>query len=164
MQARHEIDAERYRQIQKGFTPHHDDTLTDGSLVLCAQQILERCSVSDDQGWTTDRAKHIEQKHPVRQRLIIAAAMLVAEVERMDRASTPTPRDPEKVRQTFFIDIGDGDWLIGDEDDLDSVEVALRHTLRPVLDEMLTSAESVRDIQLSMQPMTLAQVDELPDV
>ena len=164
MKATHEIDAERWRQIQKGFTPDHDDTLTDGSIALCAKMILDRCPLGDLQEWGLDRALHVTKKHTVRQRLIIAAALIVAEIERIDRTqATPAARDPAIARKTFFVDIGDGDWLIGDEDDLDAVEVALRDTLRPVLDEMLVDEES-REIELSVHQMTLAQVEALPDV
>lgn len=73
-----EIEAERAKQLALGFTPAHDDTEhPDGMLARIAGAVV--CHRDDAWGimekYRTDR----------RQQLIIAAALLVAEVERIDR-------------------------------------------------------------------------------
>ncbi len=82
-----EIVQERAHQIEIGFTPAHDDRHTGGELVsaaVCyatgAKLYLYNCTRSlwpfDDSDW------HPESP---RTNLIKAAAMLVAEIERLDR-------------------------------------------------------------------------------
>jgi len=91
-----EIAAERRRQIDaEGWTPEHDDEHADGSLALAATVYASGLPVADDQGELTV----IGQLWPWewsfkpkgrRRDLIRAAALIVAEIERLDRAS-PTP-------------------------------------------------------------------------
>lgn len=94
-----EIVGERQRQIVKGFTHKSDDYRADGALPLCAAMIAdpsgdlqERSATSQirswsEEGWEAERAEHVCGKHTRRRQLIIAAAMLVAEIERIDRAA-----------------------------------------------------------------------------
>lgn len=94
-----DIDAERNRQIAKGFSPQHDDEHTDGSLLHAA--ILAACDVaglaianvdppSVDGPWPDQFVLHMQGKYQnnTRQKLVIAAALVVAEIERIDREST----------------------------------------------------------------------------
>lgn len=98
-----QVAAERERQREKGFDDKHDDRLIDGSLARCARSILDQFDFNDVGGWPIGRAVHITQKYDERQRLIIAQALLAAEVERRDRldanmqiaeALSMTPDDP----------------------------------------------------------------------
>lgn len=83
-----DVLAERERQIMRGFTPEHDDTHTDGSLAVCASGLLFLLDgKKDPTNWTLGRINHIRKKHLKRQQLVIAAAMIIAEIERMDRAA-----------------------------------------------------------------------------
>lgn len=94
------IVAERARQIEKeGWSPEHDDEHTDGSLALAAgsycesaarPKILARKSAGAfaipklwPQSWSRDWWK---PKSP-REDLVRAAALIIAEIERIDRAT-----------------------------------------------------------------------------
>lgn len=93
-----EIAKERNRQIRKGWDEEHDDGHADGSLLHAS--VLTMCEVGglalagvdapDINGpWPDQFIMRLAEKmrdNP-RQMLIIAAALLVAEIERMDRAS-----------------------------------------------------------------------------
>lgn len=73
-----EIEAERQKQIAKGFTALHDDQHWNQELEYVALDILR--------GWRDSwgvRERHIGDR---RQQLLIAAALIVAEIERRDRA------------------------------------------------------------------------------
>lgn len=87
-----EIAAERSRQIEEeGWTPEHDDTYTQGELALAAGcyaivpclpderfNILTRCWPWHKRWWKpTNR----------RRNLVKAGALIVAEIERLDRLS-----------------------------------------------------------------------------
>lgn len=81
-----EVAVERKRQIAKGFTAEHDDMHTDGSLAVCASGLLFLLDGKKDVlNWTLPRITHIRKKHTKRQQLVIAVAMAIAEIERMDR-------------------------------------------------------------------------------
>jgi len=86
------IAEERLRKIDgKGYTPEHDDQHTDGSLAECAKAILDGGPNPGDEWWE-GAAHRICCKHEsdrLRQ-LVIAGAMIVAEIERLQRAS-PSP-------------------------------------------------------------------------
>ena len=91
------VALERQRQIEMGFTPEHDDTHTDGSLALCAWGILGQVTFhqdawDDDESWWTERADHVAQKYDTDslKPLIIAAALLTAEIERRQRTMPAT--------------------------------------------------------------------------
>lgn len=91
-----DISDERERQILKGFDAAHDDGWGDGSLLHAA--LLAVCNVaghrldgcdppSIDGPWPDQFVMHLAEKYKGnnRQKLIIAAALIVAEVERLDR-------------------------------------------------------------------------------
>lgn len=71
----------------KGYTPDHDDLHTDGSLRRCVFEITGLDTGYDDEGWVEHRANSIAEK-PLRKQLVICAAILVAEVERLDRQNS----------------------------------------------------------------------------
>jgi hypothetical protein len=73
-----EIAAERDRQLAKGWTPNHDDQHTAGEII-------------DAPDWGAvarlDVATSIATPHERRRLLVQAAALIVAEIERLDRAA-----------------------------------------------------------------------------
>lgn len=91
-----EIDEERFRQItDEGWTPEHDDSHADGALALAAAAYAQHAGSSDSTRefrerhssapvhWPWDRAwfKPTDRRRD----LIKAAALIVAEIERLDR-------------------------------------------------------------------------------
>ena len=79
-----DIHAERARQIAKGYDAAHDDqySMYELSTVAAAVALGATDHISGDvPAW----AGHIIEKWNTRQRLVIAAALLVAEIERLDR-------------------------------------------------------------------------------
>ncbi len=84
MEVLREVYTERLRQALKGFTPARDDMRTDGSLRMCVTEVLENNPGHDDDDWVLGRTESILQK-PLRQQLVICCALLVAEIERLDR-------------------------------------------------------------------------------
>ncbi len=80
-----EIIKEREKQLSKGFDSVHDDTHKDGELLHTAIEVC-RCIydssnlIIDDWGITAYRTD--------RECLIIAAALIVAEIERLDRITS----------------------------------------------------------------------------
>ena len=82
--AERDVLAERRKQRAK-WGDAHDDGHEDGDLIDVAEDIL----LESDDRWGL-RAKHPER----RDQLVIAAALIVAEIERRDRAATPKPVDP----------------------------------------------------------------------
>jgi hypothetical protein len=84
-----EIIAERERQKSaEGWTPEHDDEHSDGSLAMAAA-----CYAGDRRKW--NKAAPVnwpwgddwwKPKNP-RRDLVRAAALIVAEIERLDRAN-----------------------------------------------------------------------------
>lgn len=87
-----EIEVERAKQIARGFTAAHDDAEhPDGKLATVAAGLL----LGQDDGWGIMQ----RHQHDPRQRLIIAAALIVAEVQRLDRrqrqqALANMPKEP----------------------------------------------------------------------
>lgn len=79
-----EILLERGRQIEKGYTAEHDDGLTAFELSTVAAAVTLG-SVDHLSGDTPEWAGHIIEKWDTRRRLVIAAALVVAEIERLDR-------------------------------------------------------------------------------
>lgn len=81
-----EIKAERERQLAKGYTPEHDDqhTTFEISTVAAAVALGATDHLSGD---APEWAEHIIDKWDTRRRLVIAATLLVAEIERLDRKS-----------------------------------------------------------------------------
>lgn len=91
------IAAERARQIAKGWTPQHDDEHDDGELIYAAGQIIHE--VIPDTDWDGDPdtwgiIKNHERKHAKEgniRLLTIAAALIVAEIERRQRNAANAP-------------------------------------------------------------------------
>lgn len=83
-----EIGAERERQVGKGYDAAHDDcNPIDLPTLAIGVAIDDNGNMMALDEETEDRIAHIRAKRTSRrQRLIIAAALLVAEIERMDRA------------------------------------------------------------------------------
>lgn len=94
-----DVIAERLRQqLEEGFTPEHDDKYTEGELPAAAASYAEFASYSDatrerNAGrvvtgwpWAADWWKPKTR----RQDLVRAAALIVAEIERLDRAAEDT--------------------------------------------------------------------------
>jgi len=102
-----EIAAERRRQIEaEGWTPEHDDTHGDGSLAAAAAAYAEHAAdwarAADFRTYPRALAPRIWpwstkwwKPKDRRRDLIRAAALIVAEVERLDRA---TPRTGTEER------------------------------------------------------------------
>lgn len=113
-----DILAERARQVRElGYTAEHDDVHIDSSLAMAAalyaapeQLFIQRRLIAGDavhfmDPWPWDRQadkrrrRHegglvpIEELGPDirRKQLVQAAALIVAEIERLDRAAAPTP-------------------------------------------------------------------------
>lgn len=97
-----EIAAERRRQIEvEGWTPKHDDTHSAGGMARAAAAYAYNAAQGDG-------ARKYNEEHPViiwpwtrswwkpkdrRRDLIRAAALLVAEIERLDRATPVSDGD-----------------------------------------------------------------------
>lgn len=91
-----EIANERARQVeQEGWTPEHDDTHADGSLAAAAGvYAIHAAANGHSRGGEVDRAYHkfwpwdAAWWRPTNRRraLVKAAALIVAEIERIDRA------------------------------------------------------------------------------
>ena len=85
------IIAERESQIVKGYDAAHDDAHKEGELAEAAGIVAADLEVTDmEPHGPRQWAAYIFDKHEHdrRRQLVIAAAMLVAEIERMDRAAT----------------------------------------------------------------------------
>lgn len=122
-----DIAAERVSQIsEKGWTHEHDDDHDDGSLALAAALYatpipLHRISIgesgvswSDPWPWVRPAWAGREQagdpmigrindgdgrsRHDQRRRLVIAGSLIVAEIERLDRAASTASDEAEAVR------------------------------------------------------------------
>lgn len=77
-----EIAAERRRQIEKGWTPDHDDDHGEGEMAYAAAAYAaedDRPDWKPPHAWVRPGKSH-------RQNCVIACALLVAEIERIDRA------------------------------------------------------------------------------
>lgn len=87
-----EIAAERCRQMEvEGWTPHHDDAHTDGSMAQaagCYALVAGGADVENVEAryWPASWAPGWFKPKGRRRDLIRAAALIVAEVERIDRS------------------------------------------------------------------------------
>lgn len=88
-----EIAAERARQINaEGWTPEHDDEHTDGALAVAAGCYAQRAGgvgvlvQGKPPTWWPWDASWWKPQDP-RRNLIKAGALIVAEIERLDRAA-----------------------------------------------------------------------------
>ena len=102
-----EIAAERQRQIEKeGWTPEHDDRHEDGVLGQAGAVYAHIASIEQYEGWRTNPDRKppfwpwdLQWWKPKNRRrdLVRAAALIVAEIERLDRSeikgSTPAAQD-----------------------------------------------------------------------
>ena len=97
-----EIAAERRRQIEaEGWTPEHDDTHRSGEMALAAAayalhsgralQYLTYTHVSHTPAWWP-WSTHWWKPKDRRRDLVRAAALIVAEIERLDRAAAQEPQ------------------------------------------------------------------------
>lgn len=95
---------ERARQVEvEGWTAEHDDKHSDGSLALAAA-----CYASNAATWANKGTPKLREKYPLlslsfrwpwarewwkpksqRQDLVRSAALILAEIERLDRRETP---------------------------------------------------------------------------
>lgn len=106
-----DVVAERHRQIEaEGWTEAHDDQHSDRSLARAAacyvQQATGRAWVIEDEGedyyqaeempddWPESWAEEWWKPKNPRRDLVRAAALLIAEIERLDRAALETPNEP----------------------------------------------------------------------
>lgn len=104
MSAIDDIAAERKRQIEvEGYDARHDDAHTDHSLAVAAACYATNCGLDTypPADWPWDW-KWWKPKN-LRQELVVAGALIVAEIERLDRfaakiAATP-PRKPMLERR-----------------------------------------------------------------
>lgn len=101
--ALHDVVAERQRQISvEGWTPEHDDEHSDGEMALaascyaCAGANLD--DAARDWPWDDSWFKPGDQ----RRNLVKAGALILAEIERLDRAapSTTSPNEGVRPQQT----------------------------------------------------------------
>lgn len=85
-----EIRAERAHQIRQ-WPPEHDDSHDDGGLAMAGaflahpdQDVEEEDAEDEELGWAVRlKARNLDNR---RRQLVIAAALIVAEIERIDRA------------------------------------------------------------------------------
>lgn len=95
-QAALDVLAERQRQISaEGWTPEHDDSHLDGQMASAAACYAMRAA-----GWRGPRDGPLHQwpwdaewwkPKDVRSNLVRAGALILAEIERLDRAAAPAP-------------------------------------------------------------------------
>lgn len=82
-----DIIDERYRQMTvEGWTFEHDDAHTDNSLVVAAIMYAMPPTFVEPFSWPWDKKWDKRAEKTKRRRLVIAAALLAAEIDRMDRA------------------------------------------------------------------------------
>lgn len=87
-----DVLGERIKQSLK-YSSEHDDRHDDGSIALTAAMIADPSGALKDvkepmmftEGWERPLAIHVHGTKTRRNQLVIAAAMLVAEIERLDR-------------------------------------------------------------------------------
>lgn len=96
MQALHDVMAERRRQMMvEGWTAKHDDEHGDGAMAVAAacyalasEPAMQLAKVDFTELWKwTGWAQRWWKPKDKRRNLIRAAALLLAEIERMDRAA-----------------------------------------------------------------------------
>lgn len=81
-----DVLAERQRQIDvKGWTPEHDDTYTCGELAAAAISYIEPAEAENY--WPVDWLDGSFRPSDERRNIVKATALLLAELERLDRLS-----------------------------------------------------------------------------
>src|SRR3546814_9672298 len=88
----HDVEAERHRQVfEEGYTEQHDDTHINGELALaamayaCPEHVMQWFYANDIRLWPFEGEPNLKNR---RRDLERAAAFLIAEMERLDRAIT----------------------------------------------------------------------------
>jgi hypothetical protein len=90
-----DVAVERERQILKGYDAANDDTRCNGSLLAFVNSILLTFSRGTGADWVWDAyARLMHAQKSERQRLVMAAAVLVAEIQRRDRIEAAKPVIP----------------------------------------------------------------------
>jgi len=77
-QAFTQVHTERNRQVEEGCDKKHDDTLTEGQLHTAAMAVL----ANDPKLWPFQSQMKVRER---REQCKVAAALLIAEMERIDR-------------------------------------------------------------------------------
>jgi len=80
-----EINAERIKQLAK-WGPEHDDGHTDHELICEAADLLDAAR-DCNRNFIRDQWGLVQKHKDTRKRLIIAGALVAAEIDRMDRAA-----------------------------------------------------------------------------
>lgn len=146
-----DVLAERRRQVEaEGWSPEHDDAHTDFSLAKAAciygvgatlegpdRAVMDEFGASGTPGWVRELWPwdHKWFKPTDRRRdLVKAAALLIAEIERIDRADgrTATP-SAQPVQDTWFTDRALP--VLAMSADVESDRVLKLHFRRPVTDD-----------------------------
>jgi hypothetical protein len=87
-----DVIAERRRQIEvEGWTPEHDDTHERGEIAEAASAWASTGQKPVVWSWAADKAGK-----PRRRQLVIAGALILAEIERLDRAALESPSAKER--------------------------------------------------------------------
>lgn len=104
--AARDVLAERRRQVEaERWSPAHDDTHTNGEMAIAAA-----CYALSASGWSQDALSEIWPKgwgvrwlkpKTSRRDLVRAAALIVAEIERLDRRETIQPRTDARYRRVL---------------------------------------------------------------
>lgn len=95
------IAAERARQVsEEGWTPEHDDQHKDGSLAGAAAVLAMEHTYGDARwvNYDTSWIRELRNKHaatPIIRRLVIAGALIAAEIDRLERRSERMERSDE---------------------------------------------------------------------
>lgn len=101
-----DVVRERERQIEKeGWTPEHDDSHPNGSLAeagACYAMAFENQPMPMDWPWEVNWWKPKDR----RSNLVRAAALLIAEIERLDRAENYASRNAALHQSTGGADHG----------------------------------------------------------
>lgn len=89
------IRRERQIQIEKGYDSQHDDAHTDGSILMAGATVAAKAAqgyasfyrTDGSDKWVSEACNHVFKKHhgDYKRQLVIAAALIVAELERVMR-------------------------------------------------------------------------------
>lgn len=104
------VQAERFRQETKGYDSFHDDKHNDGSMLTFAFLILGDLAPDIRSGWPAEWAEKVRSKYDrgsvdnYRRRLVVAAAMICAEIDRFDRELGIVERH-DTAAQSYMLDV-----------------------------------------------------------
>lgn len=82
-----EVGRVRERQVAKGYDAAHDDEHTDGAIAVAAAYYAWGKGVPEYLWPWEEAARPTLSLMSDRERLLVAAALIVAEIERLDRSS-----------------------------------------------------------------------------